>query len=111
MPDRLRFHLDEQVSHDIERALRNRGIDVTTAADAQLLGASDDAHLAFAANAQRVVVTHNADFLRHADLGTSHYGIAYCAQGQRSTGEIVRQLCLMHDCLEAAEMVNAIEYL
>lgn len=38
----MRFHLDEHVDHAIARGLRNRGIEVTTATDAGLLGASDE---------------------------------------------------------------------
>jgi hypothetical protein len=48
MPQTLRFHLDEHVPAAIAAALRRRGIDVTTAADAGLLGATDEDHLAFA---------------------------------------------------------------
>jgi hypothetical protein len=44
----IRFHLDEHVDHAIARGLRNRGIDVTTATDANLLGASDEAHFEIA---------------------------------------------------------------
>jgi hypothetical protein len=41
MPQTLRFHLDEHVAGAIAAGLRRRGIDVTTAADAGLLGAED----------------------------------------------------------------------
>ncbi len=111
MPGEIRFHLDEHVSHDIARALARRGIDVTTSADAKLLSAADDAHLVFAANEHRVIVTQDADYLRHARRDVTHAGIAYCAPGRRSIGEMVRLLCLMHDCLDAEDMVGMIEYL
>jgi predicted nuclease of predicted toxin-antitoxin system len=60
----MRFHLDEHVSHSIARGLRLRGIDVTTAADANLLTASDEDHLAYALRETRVIFTHDDDFLR-----------------------------------------------
>jgi hypothetical protein len=44
----IRFHLDEHVASAIAEGLRRRGIDVTTTADAGLLDAPDEDHLAFA---------------------------------------------------------------
>jgi predicted nuclease of predicted toxin-antitoxin system len=85
----IRFHLDEHVDHDIARGLRLRGIDVTTANDAGLLGAGDDAHLAFALTAGRVILTHDADYLRAVGAGRLHAGIVYCAMGSKSVGELV----------------------
>jgi len=111
MPSEVRFHLDEHVSHDVARALASRGISVTTPAEAGLLGASDEAHLTYALRESRVVVTHDVDFLRLARSGTQHSGIVFCAQESRSTGEIVRFLCLIHDCLAAEEAAGTIEYL
>jgi predicted nuclease of predicted toxin-antitoxin system len=111
MPMAIRFHLDEHIDHDIARALRNRGIDVTTSADAELLSAPDEAHLAFALRESRVIFTHDPDFLASSSQGVAHAGIAFCASGSRNVGHIVRYLCLIHDCLESDEMRNRIEYL
>jgi len=47
----LAFHLDEQIPPVLADALRSRGIDVTTTADADLIGAEDREHLAFAVGA------------------------------------------------------------
>ena len=44
----IRFQLDESVTTAIAGPLRQRGIDITTATDASLLGAADEEHLAFA---------------------------------------------------------------
>ena len=44
----MRFHLDEHVAHAIAQGLRLRGIEVTTTAEADLLSAPDEDHLAFA---------------------------------------------------------------
>ena len=77
----IRFHLDEHIPASIAAGLRRRGIDVTTSAGSGLLGADDATQFAFAASSGRVLVTHDADFLRlHADAAT-HAGIAYCQQG------------------------------
>lgn len=107
----LRFHLDEHIDHAVARALAARGIDVTTTTDAGLLGAEDDTHLAFARSTGRVIVTNDADFLHVASRDSSHHGVAFCAPGSRSIGEIARHLCLMHDCLEADDMIGKVEYL
>jgi hypothetical protein len=41
MPERIRFHLDENVDPDIASALGRTGIDVTTSQQANLLAESD----------------------------------------------------------------------
>lgn len=107
----LRFHLDEHVSHAIARALQRRGIDVTTTTDAGLLGADDDEQLAFALSEQRVIMTHDADFLVAAAKSAHHAGIAYCPPDSHSIGHMVRCLCLMNDCLEPHEMFGKVEFL
>jgi hypothetical protein len=47
----IRFRLDEHVSFASAVTLRQREVDVTTAADAGLIAAEDTQHLAFAAAA------------------------------------------------------------
>ena len=42
MPQTIRFHLDENCDPRIAAGLRALGVDVTTAAEAGLLQASDD---------------------------------------------------------------------
>src|SRR5262249_34838704 len=75
----IRYHLDEHVDGAIARGLRDRGVDVTTARDAGLLGAPDAEHLEFAMRESRVIVTHDADFLRLAretecaSVGATHF--------------------------------------
>jgi len=106
----IRFHLDEHVDHDLARALRLRHIDVTTASDAGLLGATDEAHLAFALQSGRVLFTNDADFLRLAARGTKHAGILYCPAQTRSVGYLIRYLCLLHDALAAEELRGRIDF-
>lgn len=69
--ERLRFHLDEAVDPDVARALAKHGIDVTTTVEAGLRGEPDDAQLAYAHRTGRVIVTHDADFLRIATARSS----------------------------------------
>lgn len=71
----LRFHLDEHVATAIAMGLRRRGIDVTTTIEAGLAGASDEEQLRHALVEGRVMVTHDADFLRLHREETDHCGI------------------------------------
>jgi len=107
----IRFHLDEHISAGISAGLRRRGIDVTTTADAALIGADDAAQLAFAVSHGRVMVSHDADFLRLHAEGKVHAGIAYCPLGALTAGELLRGLILIYDLLSVAEMENRIEFL
>lgn len=106
----ITFHLDENVDHAIAHGLRLRGVDVTTATDAELIGASDPEHIAFALAEDRVVFTQDQDFLRHHQAGDEHAGIVYSQQGGRSIGEIVRFLHFLSDCLEPQEMRGQLEF-
>lgn len=80
MAERIRFHLDESVDPDIAAALRTHGIDVTTTIEAGLRSASDATQLEFARASQRVIVTHDNDFLRFASDDSAHTGIAFVTQ-------------------------------
>ncbi len=84
---------------------------MTTTANAQLLGAPDEAHVAFAKAAGRVIVTNDSDFLSVAAQESDHCGIAFCVPGKRTLGEIIRHLALMHDVMQEDEMHGQIEYL
>jgi predicted nuclease of predicted toxin-antitoxin system len=99
--------LDEQIPPALAEALRNRGIDVTTTADAGLIGTGDREHLEFAANAGRVVITQDVDFLRLHSEGTSHAGIAFWRQQTRSIGEALRRLLLIHATMSPDEMFES----
>ena len=109
--EKIRFHLDEQVDPAIAAALRRNGIDVTTTVEAGLYGRSDNNHLAYAVPERRVVVTHDADFLRFAERSKDHAGIVYCKIKARSIGEIIRGLILIYEILTPEEMAGRVEYL
>ncbi len=111
MTERIRFHLDENVDPDIARALGRQGIEVTTTVEVGLLTTEDVAQVAYALRESRVIVTHDADFLRMAAQGIEHAGIAYCHKSARSVGEIIRSLMLICEVLEPMEMMGRVEYL
>ena len=107
----IRFHLDENVNDAVARGLRSRGIDVTTSIEADLLANSDEEQLAFCLSQQRVMVTHDGDFLVLHAAGEKHAGICYCHPEKYNVGQMLRALLLVHDCLADEDMVSHVEYL
>jgi predicted nuclease of predicted toxin-antitoxin system len=111
MPAPIRFHLDEHVAPAVASGLKARGLDVTTAAEAGLLGADDHQQLAYVQAERRVMVTHDHDFLVLAAEGVEHPGICYCHQQSRSVRHIIEMLCLLHECFTAEAIENRVEFL
>jgi predicted nuclease of predicted toxin-antitoxin system len=107
----LRFHLDENVDPALAKALIRRGIDATLPGEVGLIGATDEEHLAFALREHRVIVTHDADFLRLASNNAQHAGIAFCHFGYRSIGQMMRELLLLSEFYGADDLRGKIEYL
>src|SRR5438309_316423 len=100
MPRTIRFHLDEHVPYGVADGLRRLGIDVTTTADASLLGAQDADQIAHGLTQGRVIFTEDDDFLVLAAAGVKHAGLAYCHQATRSIGQIIRALELIWEFYE-----------
>ena len=97
---RPRAYADENVSRRLTDALRERGFDVHAAREAGTLGQDDDAQLAFAAAAGRVLLTFDRrDFRRtHAAFlqrGGRHPGIVLLPQGRSVTRAAVRAAMLL----------------
>jgi predicted nuclease of predicted toxin-antitoxin system len=109
--DRIRLHLDENVDPDVARALRRHGIDVSTTQEARLRTQSDAAQLDFIRREGRVIMTHDADFLRVAGMTDEHPGIVYCDKTAHSIGEIIRGLILIYEVLAPEEMRGKVEFL
>jgi hypothetical protein len=110
-PSPIRFHLDENVDHAIAHGLRRHGIDVTVSSETGLLRATDNEQLAFTRGAQRVIVTHDDDFLILHRQGVPHAGIAYCHPDTLRIGEIIRGLLLIWGVMTPEEMMNHVEFL
>jgi predicted nuclease of predicted toxin-antitoxin system len=111
MIDRIRFHLDENVDPDIATALRRHDVDVTTTDDVQLRTRGDSAHWEHAQRELRIIVTHDADFLRRAQQADSHSGVAYCRSGRRTQGEIIRRLIDIYHEKRPDQMMGQVVYL
>ncbi len=95
MAEKVRFHLDENVSNAVAEGLRRRGVDVTTTPELSLIGVSDQAQLEFALSQKRVIFTQDTDFLRMHQTGTNHAGIVFCSPDNKSIGEIIKGLILI----------------
>ena len=106
----MRFHLDESVSPAIARGLRRRGVDVTTSAEAGLLGAEDVAHMTFAGREARVIVTQVPDVLRLYREYVPNSGIVFATVGGRSSLETIQFLTMLHDDLTSGDILGRIEY-
>lgn len=111
MPRTIRFHLDEHCPTVLAEGLRRRGIDVTTTPEVGLRGAEDPDHVRFALAEGRMIFTQDEDFLAIHAAGIPHPGIAYCHQGSRSLGEIIRGLVLIWEIYDPQEMVDRVEFL
>lgn len=110
MSERIRYYTDENVSKAVVNGLRQRGVDVLTTQEADMMGATDEEHLAFAKSEERVIFTQDDDFLRLHARGESHVGMVYGHQ-QLGIGEVVRGLMLIYQVMEMAEMENHVEFL
>lgn len=108
---RIRLHLDEQVDAAVALALRRRGVDVTTTPDVGLRSQSDQAQLAFARSADRVIVTGDVDFLRLHHRGLPHAGIAYYKTRDTTLRRLVRALVSLCESSTPQEIRGQVRYL
>ena len=113
----LSLYFDEDsMDQALLSALRARGVDVITAADADMLGVSDVEQLDYATSQKRVLFSFNrGDFYRlHSQYlaeGKSHRGIILAKQQRYSIGQQLRQILeLLHGKSEA-EMLNNVVFL
>ncbi len=104
------YYTDEHVARAVIYGLRQRGIDVLSVPEAGMMGATDEAHLAFAFVQQRVLFTQDTDFLRLAASGVTHAGVVYAPQFT-AIGDLIRGLVLIAQIVEREEMFERIEYL
>jgi predicted nuclease of predicted toxin-antitoxin system len=76
-----------------------------------LVGATNEEHLEFARGQGRIVVTHDADFLRLHAKGAEHAGIAFCHARKYSLRQLVRVLSRRALTNIAEAMNNRVDYL
>jgi hypothetical protein len=98
------------------RGLRARGVDVLTAATADMIRKDDEEHLAFAHSQGRALYSFNiADYHEiHTEWissGRMHSGIILAQQKRYSIGEQIRRLVHLMACVTDDEMRNREEFL
>jgi len=114
---RIKLYLDEDaMDRDLAEALRQRGVDVLTALEADMIERPDAAHLEFAAEQERVLYSFNVgDFaaLHHEFLsdGKHHAGIVLARQQRFGLGEQMRRLLRLVAARTDEEMQDKIEFL
>ena len=92
----IRLYLDEDaMDSDLVRALRLRGVDVTTALDLDLTNSTDEEHLQRAITNGRVLYSFNvSDFMAlhtvYLAAGKDHTGLILGQQQRYSVGEQMR---------------------
>jgi uncharacterized protein with PIN domain len=112
----IRLLIDEDsMDHRFVRALRARGVDVTTVGEIQTTSFSDDAQLLLAAQHQRALYTFNVgDFCQLHNIyiaeGHTHAGIIISLQDY-SIGEQMRRVLKLIATKSAAEMVGQLVFL
>jgi hypothetical protein len=113
MATSIKFHLDQHVANAVAYGLRQLGVDVTTTHEVGLQDADDPDHLAYASANGRVMITHDAGFLRRHAVGEDHAGIGYCPQTKyrRNPSGLTRATHDLFIRKSAEEMTGQVEYL
>jgi predicted nuclease of predicted toxin-antitoxin system len=107
------LYLDEDVSVLIATLIRSGAFEAMTTQDAAATGSSDAEQLAFAAERQMAILTHNrVDFenlaREYIASGKSHSGIIIAVR--RPPYEIARRLLALLNRVDAEEMDNQVFY-
>lgn len=108
---KIRLYLDEDsIKNSLVVALRNAGVDVITAADANKLGFTDEEQLIWATEDNRVIYSFNVgDFCRLHTLymveGRNHGGIILSKQ-RYSVGDQLRGILGLIEAISAEDMRN-----
>ncbi|MEM7115984.1 MAG: DUF5615 family PIN-like protein [Chloroflexota bacterium] len=110
MAHKIKFYTDEHTSHAVIAGLWQRGVDVLSIHETKMYGASDDEHLARAIEERRVIITHDADFLRLNAANKPHFGIAF-AHRYTAIGDIIRGIMLIGLVFDQDEMRDRVEYI
>ena len=113
----MRLHLDEDAdAHALLKALRDRGLDVTSSRELGLLRWSDEQQLTWAFQEARVIYTYNAaDFCRlHSQIlrqQRHHAGIIIGDQQTLSLGDEMRKLLKIGESHTAVDLRDRLEFL
>jgi hypothetical protein len=111
----LRLYMDHHVPTAVTAGLRQRGVDVITAAEDGSDTLEDDALLNRASSLGRVLFSQDQDLLvishQWLQTGRDFAGVVYAHQLAISIGQAVRDLELIAKVLDPDDMRNRVEYL
>jgi predicted nuclease of predicted toxin-antitoxin system len=113
----IKLYLDEDVHPDLAEAIRQKGFDCQSAAEAGRLGTTDEEQLGYAATQGRCLFSFNvADFAvlakEWAGAGRHHAGILVTAQvSRKGLGELLNRLLKVLNNTAADEMADVFRYL
>jgi hypothetical protein len=107
----IRLYLDENVEIEIALQLKQRGIEVVSVRELDMLGDSDENHLARATRMGYVLCTYDQDYLRLNAQGIAHAGIVFAHRSRTNIGVWVRGLVLLCEIYASQDMQNHVEYL
>ena len=111
----LALYLDEHVNAAILHGLRNLGVDVLSVQEDGMAGAPDVELLERCIALNRVIFSHDVDFVAEADrrseVGEFFAGVVYVHQGQLGIGRCIEELALMAQIYDADEMASLLVYL
>ncbi|MBI5568178.1 MAG: DUF5615 family PIN-like protein [Chloroflexi bacterium] len=114
----IALYTDEDITSELAPALRERGFEAQSAAEAGLLRAEDASQLAHTANNGFTLLTCNAaHFLKlaqhYAETGQSHAGIIISSEqySRRRFGELLRLTLRVLNTLSADDVRDTVIYL
>ena len=109
------LYMDVNVPTAITEGLRRQGIDVLTSQEDGTREEDDATLLSRATDLERVLFTHDIDFLSIAaecqQSGRSLCGVIYAHQQRISIGPLIQDLELLLTCCGADELENRVTYL
>jgi predicted nuclease of predicted toxin-antitoxin system len=114
----IAIYLDEDITGMLAPALRERGFDAQSTAEAGMLNATDEAQLTYASSRGMALLTGNTAHLArlaklYSETGQSHAGIILSSEqyGRRNFGELLRLVLRLLNSLTADEMRDCLVYL
>jgi predicted nuclease of predicted toxin-antitoxin system len=102
----LRFYADVHIAKEAIYQLQYKGIDAVHSSDVSMENASDEEHLNYAAQQQRIVITCDDDFEKlhwqYQQEQREHPGIIYFRMFDqcKSISIIVREIQFLHEVAE-----------